>query len=244
MKEKWLLVGSNVSYLIPTGVVWYNMMKKGRRTDAANGAELISVFLFLTFFASWGYHSCRADIEAGKPCSGTLLNTIAALPGSKEIKFDITKFIDHLTAILTLILVMINSIPLSDKTRKSILIVSIIWVLLFLSAENDLLAIVPAVLAFLIITIFWFYIRHAQTGNRNVTWALALIFMFISLLAFQVHEPYWLYHSLWHVFGAISAAFLLFNTAACYEDMEDVELPAWMRAVFTDPCFCTKYDHD
>ena len=62
--NKWFLVLSNLAYLLPAGVVGYKTFKPvGRRLNKPDGFELMTLFIFVTFFSSWSYHMCRADLS-------------------------------------------------------------------------------------------------------------------------------------------------------------------------------------
>jgi hypothetical protein len=267
--NKWFLVLTNLSYLLPAGVTAYKMFKpNGRQMNKQDGTELIALFVFLTFFGSWSYHSCRADLSISsgidicedtanstkiKPCEvcpETSLSWVHELPGSSEEKmtYEISRFIDHFAATFTLLMVVIHVIPISEKLRKLIMIIAMIWMLICLSGGNEGFATIPALLSVMILLLFWFSIRtQKETGmyTRNKAWSLAIISTALALVFFEFqNQPYWLYHSLWHILGAVGAAFLISKTAGCYEDVDTstVKLSEWMKNIFITPNECKQYD--
>lgn len=262
MSNKWFTVASNVSYLLPAGVCAYKMTtKEERRLDKYDGAELITLFLFVAFFSSWSYHSCRADLSPNDevdridipPCEvcpmDNSMSWTTYLPGSdSEMNFQIARFIDYFLAIFTIIIVLITVLPFHDRLRKFIMVFSVIWMMLFLSTGNEWFALIPAMILFLFMLLFWFTLRkqkECRFWTRNKIWMLALIFMLAAITCFKISpEPYWLKHGLWHIFGAISVAFLIGKTASCYQDvdLDQIDFPDWMRAIFVAPGFCKRYD--
>ena len=267
--NKWLLVLSNLSYLMPAGVTAYKMFKPtGRIMNRTDGSELIVLFLFIAFFSSWSYHSCRADVsfESGidvcenKPdvnkldqcaiCPKNSISWVEDLPGSDGgVSLQIAKFIDHFLALFVLIMVMIHIIPIKEKLRKLIMVISMIWMILFLSANNDVFAGIPVIIATILVLLFWFTLRKQKSKsfyNRNVAWGLAIVCTILAAVFFKWdNEPYWIKHSLWHIMGALGAVFLISKTAGCYQDVDiaDVDLPEWMKKIFITPGECSRFDN-
>jgi hypothetical protein len=263
--HKWVLVLSNLAYLLPAGVAAFKMFKPtGRQMNKQDGTQLISLFVFITFFSSWSYHMCRADLSIRNDacvvqpeintqgcavCPNNSMSWIHALPGSGErMSFDLSKFIDHFLAIFTLFMVIIHVIPIAEKLRKLIMVVSMIWMILFLSGGNDFLAGLPALIGVILMMLFWFNIHH-QSGkqfvSRNKVWSLAVLSVIAAFVFFKFDtEPYWLKHSLWHIMGAVAAALLISKTAGCYEDIDTsaVDIPPWMQNIFIVPDECKIYD--
>lgn len=268
-ENKWFLVLSNLSYLLPTGVTFYKMTKKGKgRMNSADGSELIILFLFVTFFSSWSYHTCRGDIaiERGddpeeldpsipkedlcKECPNqTSMSWACDLPGSGvDTSLQLSKFIDHFLAIFTLFMVLIHVVPISEKVRKLFMIISLVWMVLFLSCGNDIIAAVPVLFASIVLLVFWWTIRKQQkkeTMDRNTVWSLSILSSVLAFVFFKFDtEPYWLKHSLWHIMGAVSGALLISKTASCYEGIntDQVDIPHWMQKLFSTPNECDKYN--
>lgn len=270
-QHKWFLVLTNLSYLLPGGVTAYKIFQPpGQRMNAYSGTELISLFGFLTFFASWSYHQCRADLSITTgvdvcqtnpktvdipPCEvcpkNNTLSWVSELPGSTQpMNYQISRFIDHLFATFTIFMTIIHVLPIHDKIRKLCIILTLIWMVIFLSAGNEALALVPSLISFMVLIIFWYSIRRSGNKSnvffsRNKTWVLALLSMTLAVSFFQWDdEPYWLKHSLWHILGAISAALLISKSADNYQDIDTAkfEIPYFLRSVLQDPTTCKLSD--
>jgi hypothetical protein len=240
------------------------MVRPGNnKLNKSDGSSLIILFIFVAIFSSWSYHSCRSDLTAeGKfnksatqatvniqnkcqTCPDSTMSFVNSFPGSNDaMSFELSRFIDHFTAILTLVMVILHTIPLHEKIRKLLLVISLLWMILFLSAGNEAFALVPAILMLIMLLIFWFMIRkNKETGffTRNKIWSLSFVFMIAAFICFKVEsEPYWLNHSLWHCFGSIAAGLLLSKTALCYADinLDQIRIPTPMLNMFTNPYEC------
>jgi hypothetical protein len=263
MDKKWFVVASNASYVLPAGVCAYKMLKRnGRRMDPYEGTSLIILFLFVAFFASWSYHICRADLGVSNdtdtvnipPCENCPTNNTMGwtqhLPGSDAAyNYQTARFIDHFMAMFTIVVVLITVVPFHDRIRKLILILTIVWMILFLSTGNESFALVPSVFLTLFLFLFWFTLRYQRENSekltRNRSWSLAVVFFALAITCFKISpEPYWLKHGLWHIFGAIATAFLLFKTASCYQDvnLNEIHFPSWLEYVFVKPGYCKQFD--
>jgi hypothetical protein len=261
--HKWILVCSNLAYLVPGSVVIYQLLKRtGRRMNIFIGVELLLVFAFITFFTSSSYHMCRADLSIQEnvdpqekkisgdhklnPCLTCPPNTmswVGHLPFSKTmVKYNISKTFDHLFANFAIFLVMINVIPLKQNFKQLVIIASLIWFCLLLEGGNCCLASFPIICAMALFIIFWIIARKNISGSRNIAWILAVVFTILALVCYTL-EPYWIMHSLWHVLGAFAGALLLSQTAGCYQNMKGaVALPQFMKAIFKPADTCKMFD--
>jgi hypothetical protein len=237
--------------------------------DKVDGFQLVLLFTFITFFSSWSYHMCRADlsIRAGHDmceashassgiadcatCPDNTMTWIHKLPGGSDnpISFELSRFIDHLLATFGLLMVFIHVVPISEKIRKLIMVISLIWMVLFLSGGNDAIAVLPAFISFILVMVFWFKTSKHNTEKgfytRNKAWGLSVVSCVLAVVFFKFDtEPYWLKHSLWHILGAVSGALLLTKTAMCYQDVnvKHMDLPAAFLSVFTNPKECEVLD--
>jgi hypothetical protein len=260
-QSKYTLCISNLAYLFPASVTVYKMLKS--KLDVSDGSSLIIMFTFVGLFSSWSYHSCRADltldskidksaihanydqIEKCATCPDSTMAIVNYIPGSSDkMSFQLSRFIDHFTAIFAIIIVILHTVPVHEKIRKLFIIISMVWMILFLSGSNEIVSLIPAMLLLLLLIVFWFMIRKNKENTfftRNKMWSLSLIFIFAAIYCFKISdEPYWLKHSLWHVFGAISAGLLISKTAICYQDihLDKINLPKEMRTLFTNPQHC------
>jgi hypothetical protein len=254
-----MLVLSNLAYLIPVAVVGRNMYSSAKMNHV-HGATLILLFLYITFVSSWSYHECRAEfvvddgfdssseyIDPGSKCSsGSTVAWMGGLPGSEgELTFQLSQYLDHLVAVFTLFMVLIHVVTMDSTVRKLSMVASLLWIATFLSVENSMFAVLPIFVALLAFLSFWYVVSAHQTANyrrkRFVAWGLASISLALALVFFQLHdEPYWLHHSLWHIFGALGAAFILSRSADCYQEINTrkVKLQNWMVPVFDSPAEC------
>jgi len=262
--HKWILVTSNVAYLVPAAVVLYHMVKRhGRRMDVFIGVELLLVFAFVTFFTSASYHMCRADLaiqenvdpkevrirgddklDSCLSCPPNTMSWVGNLPGSTHpVAYNVSKTYDHIFATFALLLVMINIIPLKQNFKQLIIIVSLIWLSLFLEGGNTWVAGLPILCVVVLVIVFWITTRKHIGGVRNVVWILAIVFTVLAFVCY-VLEPYWMMHSLWHIFGAVAGALLLAQTAGCYENMRGtVVLPRFLKTIFKAPKTCQVFDY-
>jgi hypothetical protein len=265
-QSRWLLTLTNLSYLLPATVATYKMTKpNGPRMDKSDGTTLVALSLFITFFSSWSYHSCRGELSISSGtdlhqrssssqhldscdvCPPNTMTWVNNVPGStEETTFQVSRFIDHLMAIFILIVVFVQVVPMKEKLRKLIIILSLLWMVLFLSSGNTAFASLPLLIVTFLWIIFWFVIRKQKSEsfvNRNNTWGLSVVFTALAFSFFRIwDEPYAIHHSLWHIFGAIGGALLLSQTAGCYEDIDTskLDLPVWMKGIFMSPKECGK----
>ncbi len=263
-QSKYTLCLSNLAYLFPASIVLYKMIRPGdNKLNKADGSSLIILFIFVAIFSSWSYHSCRSDLTSNgkfdknathttlnfqntcQTCPDSTMSFVNSFPGSNEpMSFQLSRFIDHYTAILTLVMVILHTIPLHEKIRKLLLVISLLWMILFLSAGNEAFALVPAILMLIMLLIFWFMIRkNKESGffTRNKIWALSFVFMIAAFICFKIDsEPYWMNHSQWHIYGSIAAGLLLSKTAICYADinLDQIHIPTTMLNMFTNPYEC------
>jgi hypothetical protein len=235
MHKDLLLVLSNTCYLVPA-LVAFNKTRRGE-LDSREASELIAVFLFLAFFASWSYHDCRNKKEKGT-CTNNTLSWVTCLPGSDDaVHFNVLRFVDHFTAIFTMILAVTHAVPLKPRFRKTFMVLSTIWMLTMLSAGNHWFAVLPVVVAFTVLGLFWWYVR--QKGRRNALWALATISFLVGSVLFVIPEPYWLNHSMWHILSALAAALLLEETANCFQNTgDDRDIPDHIKYLFRSRQTC------
>ena len=261
--NKWFLIASGASYLIPVAVVVYNLFKpRGRRLNTFIAVELIAVFLFVTVFTSPSYHSCRAGLaikenidpdemeihgDAGingcLTCPPNTMSWVRHVPMStKELTYDLSKTYDHIFAMFALLLATINVIPLKQNFKQLIIILSLLWMALFLGSGNDIIAGIPVMIVTGLFVAFWIAVRKNISCKRNVAWGLGIFCVILGFVCFAL-EPYWLMHSMWHIMGAVAGALFLAQTAGCYESIHgSFTLPKYMRLLFKRPEACTVFD--
>jgi len=223
---------SNLAYLLPVIVIIYKLCPGcGQSIDPFIGAELIVVFLVITLFTSTSFHMCRDDIRTNPPqedddkdlnckeCNFTTMSWTKFLPGaSHAITYQTIRLLDHFIAWFSIILVLVNIIPLKDNIKQMCIILSIIWLLFFLPTCNDIAAVMPVLALTTLFFIFWITVRKGINTLRNIVWGMAVITCIVSLICYTC-GTYWLSHSCWHVFGAITVTLLLMQTAGGYENV-------------------------
>ena len=258
--HKWVLVLSNLAYLAPASVTLFKIYEGV--IAPMDGAPLITLFGFITFFGSWSYHSCRADLAINtntdpcqeqaraaqakiQPCdhcppnSMTWVNNIPGARKEDPLTFQLAHFVDYFLAEFTLLMVLIHVLPISCKARKLIMVFCMVWIIMFLSGGNEAFALLPSLLFVCIMIVFWAFTSRHQVDNgqfytRNKAWTLATLSVILATVFFKFDgEPYWLKHSLWHIFGGLSAALLLSKSASGYEDInkKDMQLPRFLARV-------------
>lgn len=258
-----LLMFTNLMYLVPALVVAIKA-KKEKGTALMEEGVILIVFFLITFFCSWSYHQCRGDklreyemdlteqyashnIPACSKCDKTTLNWLEKLPFSRQkLRFVMLKFIDYFMATFSLIVSLLYILPLRECIKRLILVVTIVWMILFLSVDNDTLTLLPLLFLMTTLLLFWYYSRNACSDKkRNVVWGLGVITFFVAITFYEFDkEPYWIKHSLWHIFGAISISLFLSKTAVRYENI-DIDkfysnLPKDLKPIFkTVPNVCS-----
>lgn len=247
-KHKYLLIFSNLAYLFPVGVVLYQLLKRhGRRMDLYIGIELILVLLFITFFTSSSYHACRSDLSlsTNDPSQEKMqIQFDPCLPCTKEnnVPFNLSKTFDYFFANFISVLVLINVIPLKQNFRQLYIIISVIWFSFFLLSANYIAAAVPSMVALAIFFTFWILMKSHFSALRNGLWISAQILMVLAYVFFTL-EPYWLFHSFWHICGALAVGLLLMQSCGCFENINGQPIiPSLLQPIFKPTNFCRKYD--
>ncbi len=260
---KWVVVTSNVAYLFPPIVCWWKMTRApNRRMDKFEGWSIIVLFVFIAIFSSWSYHVCRADLGESNdldtvhiapcetcPTGGNTMAWTSNLPGStQDLNFQTSRFIDYLLATFAVVFVLMCVIPLHNRLRLLLIIVTLCWMVLFLSTGNDSVALLPALMMLIFLGLFWYSLRCQKSNEfwtRNKMWTLAVVCFAAAVTALKVAEgQFWIWHSLWHVFSALGAALLLMKTSSCYQDvnLKSVDFPRWMESMFVRPGACKGLD--
>ena len=233
-----LLLLTNVSYILPA-LVMGSKLKFLHATSFMEEGVLLVAFFLVAFFTSWSYHSCRSfqccnvagdvtesyahvNIKPCATCPETPIHWLEHLPFSKEnIKFNLLKYNDYIFAFLAIILSCLYCIPFKECFKRYFLIMSIIWILLLLSVENDRLACLPVIALISLFLVFWVKARPYDTDPRRQTaWTAATFCFVVALYCFQIdREPYWIKHSLWHLFGGVGLALILYKSSGRYENI-------------------------
>lgn len=209
-----LLVWTNVAYVIPAMMTIYQMTKKrGHRMNKYQGMSFICLFLFISFFSSWCYHSCQCSNDIRKVCY------LHRLSGSdNEPTMEILKYVDYFIALFTLMLLLVHVLPLSDAMKLLCINLSVIWFTLWLMVGFKYVASAPVVIIFVLALIFWIMMK-----TNPLILILLLLCIMISLICYASspgEKYYWVIHSLWHVFSALTLALLLYQYTCCHDNLE------------------------
>lgn len=209
--KNWL-VYSNFAYLLPALIIGFRVFYTGKM-DAFNGIELMTLLVTVGLFTSYGYHICQQDFDKtyntspdNKPCLSCPKETWP--PGMEDITYENAMFLDHFLANLTVFMVLIYVLPLKPDIKTALRIFGMLWIVLSTVRHSDEIAQIPTVLiTFGLMFPFWMY---AGGLARNISWGLGMIFILVALWAFK-QPDYDIYHGIWHVCGALSAASFLWS---------------------------------
>ena len=184
----------------------------------------------------------EAELKACASCPKKPYNTLtwgSYLPEGETVNLNMAKFIDHFFALFVIIFVLMYSLPLKDHVRGVLLVISMTWMAWMLAASNDGAAFLPILFMTILFIGFWRNIRKGsgvkgtefkgEWIGRNQAWGAAVACIFIAGLFFAIiNRPYWLMHSLWHVFGALAAGFLLLKYAGRHAGLSN-NAPAFFK---------------
>ena len=223
--HKIVLATSNVAYLAPAVVVVYKAAKGQLPWHSA--FQIAGLCVFVTFVASWSYHSSRCDLSASDTeCrrldshtmdhapTQTHVSWLENLPGSTErISLRSYEHMDHFFAVLTATVTMAHCAPLSDAMRSSIIVGAVAWIAVFCAVINTTMLYLPILLLLLFLCFFW--ARHRRSSSQTASildrrWGASAALAVLSFVFLHIDKrPYWLKHSLWHIFSAGSMALLI-----------------------------------
>lgn len=190
--------------------------------------QLICVYLAIIFITSSGYHACRADLSINSStdiCEDDLnvkfpanlkCNTPSFFGISHHMLYETSKLLDHFMAWYAIFLTFCY---IYFRLTHHSWIYAFIWlpVLLFLqvSTENNPTKYMSyAIMLLIIIPVFMALWSHRAEFDMWV-WLFmgaGILFFLVALGFFMMPGSYYLYHSLWHIFGAISGACFLVMT--------------------------------
>jgi hypothetical protein len=185
----------------------------------------------------------EAELKACATCPNKPYNTLTwgtHIPGGKPVDLNVSKFIDHFFALFVILFVLMYSLPLKNHVRGVLLVISMTWMAWMLAASNDGAAFLPILFVTILFIGFWRNIRKSsgvkgagfqgEWIGRNQAWGTAVACIFLAGIFFVViSRPYWLMHSLWHVFGALAAGFLLMKHAGRHEGLSS-NAPGFFKA--------------
>ena len=224
------IVLSNLSYLLPMLAVIYMWSVGKLRADLA--IELL-ILLIGVFLVSWLYHSCRYQtVKQQDPCQDSPHLVNDCIKCSKEgtnlqwvdTEITISSFSDRLLAQYVTILVITYILPLKPVVKATIRSVSLILIIiLLLSGTNEYVAMIPGfVVSLFILNPITLINTSYMTTLQNVLVAILSISSLTGLALYQFpKDKYWLYHSLWHIIGAIACTISILLAGSFYDVPED-----------------------
>jgi hypothetical protein len=225
-----LLVFSNFIYILPIFAAIY-MWKKGRLSNAIT-IEII-ILLLAIVFVSWFFHSCRGEVASETdPCqnSGDLDVNNCARCNKNFGNYNLfsssmsnTAFADKFLAQYIVILIMTYILPIKNTIKTVIRTVSLILIIVLLVSVNGTnFEYISGLLIFLVV-IPLYVINIPFISRNNKIFAVMAIVCWVTALCicFIPKDRYWLFHSLWHIFGGICATFAILLASSFYDVPKD-----------------------
>lgn len=252
-----VLLLTNLSYLVPAVVLAFKARRIYGTVSLEEGIIMI-IFLLITFFTSWSYHQCRGfhaahshgdfnqhnvemPISQCAACHNTPMSWLEHMPFSQaRLKYFMLKFDDYFMAMFSIVATILYVTPFRECVKRLFLVVTVVWLLLFLSVQNDTLALLPVLAIMALFFLFWYSVYpYNKDPWRNYAWGSAVSFLVLAVFFFEIDkEPYWLKHSLWHIMGGLGIAFVLAKSAGRYEDIDHKafaeSLSAPLQALFRE----------
>jgi hypothetical protein len=225
-----LLVFSNFIYVLPIFAVIY-MWKKGRLSNSIT-VEII-ILLLAIIFVSWFFHSCRGEIASEKdPCQNsgnvdidncTRCNKNFGNYNLFSSSISNTAFADKFLAQYIVVLIMTYILPLKNTIKTIIRTVSLILIIVLLVSVNGTnFEYISGLLIFLVV-IPLYVINIPFLSRNNKIFAILSVICWVTALSicFIPKDKYWLFHSLWHIFGGICATFAILLASSFYNIPKD-----------------------
>lgn len=224
--HQYFLMFSNITYFIPIITALF-MYKHGKMEKGLT----IQIVLLVSgiIIISWIFHSCRNEVtRISDPCQENKLDPDTCDMCQKNFKsmnvvdtnIKVTSFGDHFLSQFAIILIISYILPLKSHIKIAIQCVSLTYILVALiSNVSRSLEFIPGfiILILIFIPIIMFNIKY-HTKNQLLC---ILLLIFIGILSFYIfiidQRKYWFYHSLWHIFGAISATIVIMLGKSFYK---------------------------
>jgi hypothetical protein len=191
----------------------------------------IEIILLLSgvMLVSWIFHSCRTHVTSKTDScqNNTTVPSDCELCPKSNVNLNMINtniktsgFADHLLSQFAVILVITYILPLKYPIKATIRAVSLIAIILLLLADaNEYVQFIPS----FVLTVFIFnpltLINTSYINREQMVGTVMLsVFSIAAFLLFVIPKnKYWLYHSLWHIFGAISATFAILLATSFYD---------------------------
>lgn len=236
------IVFSNLSYLMPVVAsiyMWWN-----GRMPAHLAVELGVLFIGV-FMISWLYHTCRnGAVESVDPCENDPVVKNPCVKCADEdtalqwmdTSLASSMFADSLLATYVAMLCITHILPLRPVIRSFIRSTFLIVVMIMLlKGVEDYIAVLPGI----IISVFIFnpislMNSEYMTISERILVAVLSISSLIALLLFLLpKDNYWLYHSMWHIVGAVASTVAILLSGSFY-DIPDDKFGASLYHMVTD----------
>lgn len=238
-----LLVFSNMSYLLIAFVALYRW--HARSLTAITALEITVLVLFVTFFSSFTYHSCRVNMAED---SGTAaitsndgspnefpFNTPCQPRGLAYVKttFNESFHQDQVWAVYTALVLALRVIPLNpdlDRLYRTLALLSVTMLLLVTWEYGWIALIIVMVPALLLLIAFIWQSRNTPAFHwkwRALVVGFALMVGAWSLSSVGTGDWYTVFHSLWHILGGLAGALLLAGGVSELPSPLNPHLPPW-----------------
>jgi hypothetical protein len=234
-----LLLFSNIAYMSPAVVALYKGFVS-KTLNVPSAIEIAAFSTFVTFITSWNFHECRSNLASiegdAEEQSGSINAEYTPCPDTGRMWLKMcygeTRNIDNIFAIFTMLLIILHIVPLRDSVRsiyRTFGFLYIVFVILSVGPnDGSVIAGLPVMIALLAFVLPYLWVtrkrRDKESHIRRLTWSLSACFSIVAFVMFAMNEKFWLYHSLWHIFGGLSGALLVAGASSGYTNrLNDVE---------------------
>jgi hypothetical protein len=235
------LVLSNLSYLLPIGATIY--MWNSGKLQSGLAIEIILLLIGIMMI-SWVYHSCRKQATAViDPCQDNIdasVDCVKCSAGTSlqwvNTNIGISEFADRLISQYVTILIITYVLPLKYTIKATIRVTCLIAIIfLLLAGVNEYVSLLPCLLVSAFVLNPMTLINSKYMSKSQLI--LVSLLSVVSLTAFGFFiipkNKYWLYHSLWHIFGAFSAGIAIMLSSSFY-DIPDSQFGAEIYHAVTE----------
>jgi hypothetical protein len=241
-----MLIGSNIAYIAPIVIAVIKYIKGD--IPFATAVELIVLFIAV-ILASSNYHWCHSKFSAdyGDKEEVNFLqgDDCYKCPTGNGMTISKASFLDHFLAMYAIGITVLHMFPIKMEYMimlRVLLFVFILFIQVFSGMKlfffnADKLSIIPI----LVLLIFWgfqaFRDKILIQKEHKKFYIGAIIVGMISIGLFGLlNRPYWLFHSLWHIMGAITSCLIIWTMdlknndelkyqKLSYEKMPDTTMP-------------------
>jgi len=140
--------------------------------------------------------------------------------GKYKTLYSLLKYKDHILANISIVFIVLIVTNINKKLRYILLIMSFVFLLSVLSykdLEKYYLQYIPiglSILLFMFYIVYLFRNYNSKLKNNMLQFILCyvggVILFCVAFIFFKQQNDYWLYHSLWHIFGSIAGSLILY----------------------------------